>query len=102
VVSSGVEYRTATLEQQVADQLAIRSTLRAAPAPAGLAGCVRNVSDRNPLLLVESAHYNGEPATIVVLTRDGKTEALVAGPACTATVSDIIASVVLPPGISTP
>ncbi len=102
VVPSGVEYRSATLEQQVAAQLAIRSTLRAAPAPAGLAGCVRNVSDRSPLLLVESAHYNGAPATIVVLTRDGKSEALVAGPACTATVSDIIASVLLPPGISTP
>lgn len=102
VVSSGVDYRTATLEQQVADQLAIRSALHAAPAPTGLAACVRNVSGDNPVLLAESAHYNGKPATIVVLTRGAQTEAVVAGPTCTATVSDILASVVLPPGISTP
>lgn len=102
VVSSGVDYRVATLEQQVSDQLAIRSTLQAKPASATLAGCVRNVSDHNPLLLVESAHYNGKPATIVVLTRSGHTEAIVAGPTCDATVSDILKSVIVSPGISTP
>lgn len=102
VVSSGVDFRSATLEQQVSGQLAIRSTLRTTPAPAALASCVRNVSDRNPLLLVESARYNGKPATIVVLTRSGHTEAIVAGPACDATVSDILTSVIVSPGISTP
>ena len=102
VVSSGIDYRSATLKQQASEQLASRSTLRTAPAPAGLAACVRNVGAEDPLLLVESARYNGEPATIIVLTRSGHTEAIVAGPTCTATVSDIVASVVLSPGISTP
>lgn len=103
VVISGVDYRSATLKQQVSDELAARSSRLAAPAPtptvasasAKLAGCVRNVIGRSSLVLVESAHYNGEPATLIVLRQGGQTKAVVAGPTCDATVSDILAHVVL-------
>jgi anti-sigma factor RsiW len=95
VVPSGVNYHSATLKQQVSDQLAKRSTLRTRPASAGLAGCVRNVIGRSKLLLVESAHYNGEPATMIVLRQGGQTKAVVVGPTCDATVSDILTYVVL-------
>ena len=95
MVSSDIDYQPATLAQQVKGQLAIRSSLHAGPASLSIAACVRNVSKGGQLELAESARYAGHAATIIVVSRSTGVQALVAGPGCSATRSDILAMVVL-------
>ena len=102
VVSSGLDYQPATLLEQVAAQLKDSKALRAGPASASVTACVLNVADGNPRLLVESAQYNGRPATIIVVPGTAGDVVFVAGPGCTGTVSDILNHAVLSPGTTAP
>lgn len=102
VVTSGMNYTAATLKAQVADQLRARSSLRAAPATSAESGCVLRVTHNAIPALTEKAHYQGTPATVIVVSLGGSDQVWVAGPACTATHSDVLAHVVLSPGISAP
>ncbi|MBV9450061.1 MAG: hypothetical protein JO345_29655 [Streptosporangiaceae bacterium] len=102
VVSSDLDYRPATLGEQVTAQLRDSKALRAVPASAAVTACVLNVTDGNPRLLVETAQYDGTPATIVVIPGTAGDVVWVAGPGCTATVSDILNHEVLSPGTTAP
>jgi hypothetical protein len=102
VVTSGMNYTAATLKSKVADQLRARSSLRGTPATPAESGCVLGITHSVIPALTEKAHYQGAPATVIVVSRDGSDQVWVAGPACTATDSDIVAHVVLSPGISAP
>lgn len=102
VVSSGLDYQPATLRAQVAAQLRDSKTLRAGLASASVTACVLNVTAGNPRLLVETAQYNGTPATIIVMPGTAGDVVWVAGPGCTGTVSDILNHAVLSPGTTAP
>jgi hypothetical protein len=102
VVTSGVNYTAATLGSKVAEQLRVLSSLRGAPATSAESGCVLGITHSVIPALTEKAHYQGTPATVIVVPRDGSDQVWVAGPACTATDSNILAHVVLSPGISAP
>jgi len=102
VVVSGVDFRPATLRTQVAGQLRASSTLHPSLATAREAACVRRLSNGATPALAETATYEGQPATVVVIAQPGVDQVLVAGQNCSATVSDILDHAVLSPGISTP
>jgi hypothetical protein len=102
IVPSSIDYQPATLRQQLQSQLDQRGELRTIPATTSLAACVKQVAGGSTPVLVESARYRGAPATIVVVPHGGGYLGKVAGPDCSATNSDILASTVLSPGISTP
>jgi hypothetical protein len=102
VVHSTLNYQPAVLDQQLAAQLAARSSMRTAPASGLVAACVRRVADGRIPVLAEVARYRGLAATVVVVLQHSGYLGKVAGPDCSATDSDIVATAVLPPGISTP
>lgn len=102
VVTSGLNYTAATLKTQVAAQLRVRSSLRATPATFAESRCVLKITHGAVPVLTEKAHYQGTPATVIVVSRGGSDQVWVAGPACTATDSNILAQVILSPGISAP
>ncbi len=94
-IHSGRRYTSAGLESQVAAALstspsAAQHVLSAAP---GLDGCVERVSGGKPPLLVDSATYDGRPATIIALpgVDTHQADVWVVGPRCSATDTDIIA-----------
>ena len=65
-------------------------------------GCVRQLAGGNPLELVQSVQFEGQPATIIV-ARTGQDDTVwVAGPDCSATSRDVLDTITLPPGISAP
>jgi hypothetical protein len=90
----------ATLKQQVESDLG-----RAAPAAGSgaaqpvttqLRACVRNLTGGAALVRVESARFAGQPATLVV-ARGGPGEmAWIAGPDCSATSRDVLATTSVP------
>ena len=105
MLSSGVNYRTDQLKAQV--EATIAQVRRKVPSPgpshsvsgtAVLPSCLRRVAGNQRPLLVDTARYNGSPATIIVLTTaNAKTlQVVVAGPRCSATQTDLITSTVIP------
>jgi len=63
-----------------------------------LASCLKRVAGNQRPLLVDTARYNGSPATIIVLpAASAKTlQVVVVGPRCSATQTDLITSTVIP------
>jgi hypothetical protein len=102
VVTSDVDYTKAALGTQVAGQLRMLSSLHATLGTSAMSACVLGVTGNAIPLLTEQAHYQGTPATVIVVSHNGADQVWVAGPKCTATDSDILRHVVLSPGISTP
>jgi hypothetical protein len=102
VVSSDINYQPATLRARLLGQVAGRATLHGSPASPDLTGCVRRVAGAGSLVLVERGRYRGSPVTIIVVSGAHGELGWVTGPACSATKSDVITSVVLSPGISAP
>ena len=101
VVTIGTDFRAAGLEQQLV------KALEAAPAAASgqqalpsVRACVQRVTDGAGLVRVLRAHYQGRPATIVVVHTGKGYEARVAGPDCSGTNPDALNHTSLPPGIS--
>jgi hypothetical protein len=113
VISSGTDYRPGQLAAQVAEVLAryaIPATGELVPVPTGsaqprsarpssglaaLPGCVARIAAGRHPRMVDEARYNGRAATIIVLpaTAQGRAQAWVVGPACSASRSDLIAHV---------
>ena len=62
-------------------------------SPASLAGCLDRIVGSQPVQLVETAKFDGQPATIIVTTPSsaGPAEVWVVGAACSATNSDVLA-----------
>jgi hypothetical protein len=100
VVVSGTDFTQATLEQDLATELRVPPAARAERIPpAQLRACVRHVADGDGLVRVLSAHYEGQPATIIVARAGQGDEAWVAGPHCSGTNSDMLYQTSLPSGI---
>jgi hypothetical protein len=100
VVNSPADYLHATLGEQLAQQVAQdRRTPAAAgqPPSARLLACVRQMTGGVTPVLVENAHYQGQPATIIVAPSGDRYQAWVMTPDC----SGKLASTTLP-GTSAP
>jgi hypothetical protein len=96
VVISRTDYRRATLRQQLEQQLRLHP--RGAAAPPLVKACVQEViSGISPgtLQLVESAYFQGQPATVIVAVSGHQQVAWVAGGGCSATEKDLLAMTAL-------
>jgi hypothetical protein len=104
ILSTGTNYRTGQLKAQVEAALA-RGTVPG-PTPThpvngatALTSCLNRVAGNQRPLLVDTARYNGKPATIIVLTTaSAKTRrvVVVVGPGCSATQTDLITTTTIP------
>ena len=101
VVTGNANLSRAGLAQQV--EAALRApALGTRQAPSRLRGCVLRLADGHPLQRVESVHFEGRPATLVV-ARSGTGEiAWIAAPDCSATNRHVLDTASLPSGISGP
>ena len=108
LVASTVNFSSvpATLKRQVEHELSTAPpAVAAGTGPAvtpQLRACVRNLTRSAPLVRVESARFEGRPATLVVARTGPDDTAWIAGPGCSATSGDILATTSVPPGISEP
>jgi hypothetical protein len=86
VITSGIDYQHATLRQQLEQQKGALTGRSQAPS-AQLKACVRQVtsgvSPGTPVL-VENAHYQGQPATVIVASSAHGYTAWVMAPGCSA------------------
>lgn len=102
VVISARDYRRATLRQQLEQELQLRAQGgggRPESAPASVKACVLRVTGGaglGSLLLVEKAHFQDQPVTVIIATRDHQRVAWVAGGACSAVDEDLLATTTLP------
>jgi hypothetical protein len=97
VVISPANFTRAGFRQQVEREL----TGATAPGPERAAspqvqGCVRNLTGQASLIRAERAHYEGQPATLVVIRTGSGREALIAGTRCSATIRDVLDRTSLP------
>ncbi|HLK78258.1 MAG TPA: hypothetical protein VKU77_31985 [Streptosporangiaceae bacterium] len=107
VVNSTTDYQRATLRQQLETELR-RHTGRAlgpqALAPGSLRGCVQRVTAGTvpgTLVLVERAHFQGQPAIVIVAVQGDHDAAWVVASGCSASSAHILATATLP-GTSAP
>jgi hypothetical protein len=87
----------AALKQQVQAELNVPPGSRPTQAASSLVtACAHHLAGSVQPLLVESVPYRGQPTTVIV-ARTGQTNTVwVAGPACSATDRDVVASATLP------
>ena len=91
------------LAQQVRAQLAVPPSARTTRAATSAErGCVLRLIGSHPLELVESVHYEGSPATLVVARTGTRDTAWIAAPDCSATHRHVLDTTSLPSGISGP
>jgi hypothetical protein len=108
LVASTVNFSAvpATLKQQVEHELGTASPAgsagTSAPVSAQLRACVRNLTRGATLVRVESARFQGTPATLVVARTGPGDTAWIAGPDCSATSRDVLAMTTVPAGTSGP
>jgi hypothetical protein len=108
VVDSGIDYRNASLGTQIKTELNKVVALRPATSSSGARAlhtptpqqyaCVSDVTGGTAPALVDSAHFQGRPATIIALSHAGNqvSQAWVVGPSCSASDTDILEHVNLP------
>ncbi len=95
-VSSGTNYQRGTLQRQLRAEMQA-SPSRPAQAPSGpMVACVRHVTSRVNPVFVDSARFEGQPATIIVVRTSKGEMAWVAGASCSATNRDVVATATLP------
>lgn len=96
----------ATLKQQVERELRTPPPTGAAatarPVTSQLRGCVQNLTHGVGLVRVESGRFGGKPATLVVARTGADDTAWIAGPDCSATSRDVLATTTVTPGTSEP
>lgn len=108
LVASTVNFSAdpATLKQQVEQELRTASpagaSATAPPVTRQLRGCVQNLTRGATLVRVESARFQGKPATLVVTRAGPGDTAWIAGPDCSATSRDVLATTTVPAGTSGP
>jgi hypothetical protein len=106
VITSGTSYRSATLGAQVARELSQIGKISGNTPYGGLPehqptaqqeGCALRITSGVKPTLVDSARYQGHPATIIALAPGAGQlgQAWVVGPACSADQNDILAHVQL-------
>ena len=91
----------AILRQQVERELRTPSPTRAA-VTSQLRGCVQKLTHGVGLVWVESGRFGGKPATLVVARTGPDDTAWIAGPDCSATSRDVLATTTVPAGTSEP
>jgi hypothetical protein len=96
----------ATLKQQVERELRTPPptgpAATARPVTSQLRGCVQNLTHGVGLVRVESGRFGGQPATLVVARTGAHDTAWIAGPDCSATSPDVLATTTVTPGTSEP
>jgi hypothetical protein len=97
VVPVGTDFQQVTFDQQLKAALQVAPAGRAATAR--IRGCVQKVTDGASLVLVLSARYEGQPATIIVARTGPDETAWVAGSGCSSTNRDVLYTTSLPSGI---
>jgi hypothetical protein len=93
VVDSGIDYRTTSLRAQITTEMNKVIALRSGHTPTTRQlGCVSDVTGGNTPALVDSAEYQGRPATIIALGHAGNqvSQAWVVGPSCSASHLDVL------------
>jgi hypothetical protein len=104
VVTSTVNFAPGSFKQQVEAALRVAANERQTQASTTtIRACVQALagSAASPVL-VESARYQGQPATLVVLQTGSGDTAWVAGSRCSATDHDVLDRTTVPSGISGP
>jgi len=111
VVSSGTDYRPGQLKVQVSaalEKFGGNAMAGASPGPSGASraagaapptpACVSHVPGGTRAILVDQAHYQGRPATVIVVpgATSGTLRALVIAGDCTATTSHVLAIATVP------
>ncbi len=102
-VTSPTNFLPGTLKQQL--EAALRAPAAAGTtqaAPAAVSACVRNVAGSVRPVLVESAYYRGQPATVIVVSTSKGDTAWIAAAGCSAGRSRPLATATLPPGMARP
>ena len=114
LVASGTDFSAgpATFRQQVEHELGSATPAGASRTPgvsgtrlavsARLRACVQNLIHGASLVRVESARFEGKPATLVVARIGTDEVAWIAGPDCSATSRDVLATATVPAGTSEP
>jgi hypothetical protein len=96
----------ATRKQQVERELRTASpapaSATAPPVTPQLRACVQNLTRGASLVRVESARFQGQPATLVVARTGTDDTAWIAGSHCSATSRDVLATTTVPAGTSEP
>ena len=96
----------ATLKRQVERELRTASPAAVSPAAlpvtSQLRGCVQNLTRGASVVRVESGRFRGKPATLVVARTGPGDTAWIAGPGCSATSRDVLATTTVSPGTSEP
>jgi hypothetical protein len=103
LVASTVNFSAATFRRQVERELStVPPATAGLPVTTQLRQCVQNLTRSDPLVRVESARFEGQPATLVVARTGSGEVAWIAGPDCSATSRDVLATTSVSPGISEP
>jgi hypothetical protein len=93
----------ANLAQQVKAELLVPASARRTQTPTQrLRGCVAKLADGQTVELVESVHFEGRPATLVVARTGAEDTAWIAAPDCSDTYRHVLATTTLRSGISGP
>jgi hypothetical protein len=96
VVTTGTNYKRGTLQRQLKAEMPA-SASRPAQAPSGpIVACVHHVTNGVNPVFVDSASFEGHPATIIVVRASKGEKAWVAGASCSATNRDVLAATTLP------
>jgi hypothetical protein len=107
VVNSGTDYLRATLRQQLETELRRYTEPAAGPqvlASGSLKGCVLRVTKGTvpgTLILIERAHFQGQPAMVIVAVSGRHRAAWVTAAGCSASNDHVLATATLP-GTSAP
>ena len=87
----------ATLRQHVEAELRLPPASRPTKATSSrVQGCIHLLAASAPLQLVESARFEGQPATIIVARTGQDNTVWVAGPDCSATSRDVLDAITVP------
>jgi hypothetical protein len=96
-VTSHTDFMPGTLKQQVEAALRTAGSAGATQvAPTAVMACVRNVAGSGTPLMVESARYQGQAATIIVMRTSKGEVAMVAGTGCSASRGQLLATTTVP------
>ena len=95
-VTSHTNFLPGTLKQQAQAALQAAQSGTATQPPRSVVTCVHDVAGSADLLLVESARYQGQAATIIVTRTSQGEVAMVAGAGCSASHHELLATATVP------
>jgi hypothetical protein len=98
VVTSGTDYLPATLQRLLKHELQLHRAVGTAQQlpPGPVKGCVLRVAGPGTLALVEKAHYQGQPAIVIVAVSGHHDAAWVTTASCSSSSNYILAMTTLP------